>query len=344
MRALKYILLFLVCAGGLIWLAGRRPAYFVVGGETMGTYYRVKIRTRAQDADLSALIADELAAVNAEMSVFDPQSEISAVNRARAGEKIKLSPPLQKVLAKAAAVNKLSRGAFDPALGRLIDLWGFGPAPRQGLPSEEKIKEALAVSGFDKLRFSDDGAVLQKEYAETALNLSAIAKGYGVDRLAELLTTRGYRDFIVEIGGEVRASGTRTQNARGWNIALSAPAADAKHPAGVFALTDAAAATSGDYRNFIEIDGRKYAHTISPETGLPAQNRLASTTVFHHDCMTADALATALMAMGEKQALNFAEKNDLAVIFIIRGESGFSTVFSPAAKKIKETGQYDGRK
>ena len=105
-----------------------------------------------------------------------------------------------------------------------------------------------------------------------------------------------------------------------------------------------AAATSGDYRNFIEIDGRKYAHTISPETGLPAQNRLASTTVFHHDCMTADALATALMAMGEKQALNFAEKNDLAVIFIIRGESGFSTVFSPAAKKIKETGQYDGRK
>lgn len=333
MRILKYISIFAAAAAAIFWLRLQQPSVFIVSGQTMGTYYGVKIRNGNKAADQE--IERTLAEVNAEMSVFDPDSEISRINKAPANQWLELSEPMQKVLQKAREVYRQSNGAFDPTVGRLIELWGFGTSGQKKRPDDKDIQMLLKTSGFDKIHFSPDGRKLKKANNEVMINLSAIAKGYGVDRIAERLEELGMNDYVIEIGGEVRAAGQKSPAADGWNIGIIKPEKHYAENAYIVTLKNGAVATSGSYRNFFEEGGKRFSHTISPQTGYPVESNMVSVTVFHPSCMTADALATALMAMGEEKARQFVQKHRLDAIFFIRGENGnISPILTDGAKII----------
>ena len=306
-----------------------------MSGETMNTYYHIKIRSPKENNLLHNSIKKELQRINEEMSVFEGSSEISLINRDDSGEWIELSPEMAAVLKTAYNVYNKSNGYFDPTVGRLVDLWGFGTDKgNQKTPNEKAIKETLKNTGFDKLRFSNNFSRVKKTNPEIKINLSAIAKGYGVDRIAALLEENGYTDYVVEIGGEVKAKGDRSKENEGWNVAVVKPNTQTNENAYVVPLKDYAVATSGDYRNFFYYNNKRYSHTISPKTGYPVEHSLASATVFHKNCTTADALATAIMAMGEKQGLKFANDNNLFVILFVREEGNkFKALLSNKAQK-----------
>ncbi len=336
MRILKYFSVFLALAAVIWYLSGYKKTYQTINGQIFGTYYTIKIKSPKENNKLQKAIKEEFATINSEMSVFDINSEISEINRAPAGQWIALSPAMQKLLKNAYQIYQSSNGAFDPTTGRLVDLWGFGTTGGiQKIPDEEDIKETLATTGFNKIRFSNDYSRLRKQYAETTLNLSAIAKGYSVDRIAELMKSQGYTDFVIEVGGEVVASGKRADTANGWNIAIADPSGEDGKNLAVVTIKDYAVATSGDYNNFFYINDKKYSHTINPQTGYPVDNSLISATVFHKSCMTADGLATAIMSMGEKKADSFIRNNKLAVIMFVKDENGnISPIISAEAQKL----------
>lgn len=336
MRILKYFSIFMFIVAIAWYLNGYQKTYQVIGGEIFGTYYTVKIRAYQENNLLKQDIKQELNAVNSEMSVFDINSEISEINRTPAGQWVDLSPEMSLLLKNAYKIYQLSGGAFDPTTGRLIDLWGFGTSGGiKKIPDEESIQKTLATTGFDKIHFSNDFKRLRKDYTETTINLSAIAKGYGTDRIADLLKNRNYKNFVAEIGGEVVARGARNDNSSGWNVGIANPNNPNGENLTVVTLKDMAVATSGDYRNFFYINDKKYSHTIDPKTGYPVENNLVSVTVFHKNCMNADGLATAIMSMGEKKSENFIRNNKLAVVMFVKDENGtISPIISDAAQKL----------
>lgn len=336
MRILKYISIFLLIA--LIGLFGYRKAsdYQTFRGEIFGTYYHIKIRSHKQTPDLEQKILNTLSDINNHMSVFDKQSEISRLNQTPAEKSFRLSPQLSKLLKASNEIYKNSGGAFDPAIGELVNLWGFGPNNAKKNPSEREIKEILNLSGFNKLRFNKDFTTVVKTHDDTKLNLSAIAKGYGVDKTAALLEELGYRDYIVEIGGEIRLSGSKDSRGNSWSVGLADPQKKGRNLI-VLDMTDIAIATSGDYNNFFYKNGRRYAHTISPQTGYPVEHNLASVTVFHSDCMRADAYATAVMSLGEVKGLELMERLKLsAILFIRTPDDKIEIKYSAAAKEMIE--------
>lgn len=335
MRIFKYISIFFIVAGGIFYLWRDPNPYQVMTGQTMGTYYNIKVKTKHENKMLQKNIKEELEAINTEMSVFDNDSEISKINKEVSGKWIELSEPVQAVLKTAYTVYNQSNGAFDPTVGRLVDLWGFGTIRPKKAPSDEEIKSILDITGFNKIRFSADFSKLKKDNDDIMLNLSAIAKGYGVDRIAKLLEKQGYTDFIIEIGGEVRAAGKKSEEINGWKVGIVKPTGDYTENAYVVTLKDHAVATSGDYRNFVYMNDKKFSHTISPKTGYPVEHNLVSVTVFHKNCMTADALTTAMMAMGEKSALDFANRYNLSTILFVRNEdNSVKAIVSEKAKKL----------
>lgn len=323
MRLFKYISILAVAALGAYFLFFRDNPYQEISGRTFGTYYDVKIRTEHKNRLLLQKIKNELEQINAEMSVFEPGSEINNINDAAAEQPIDLSDNMSDVMRSAREVYRLTDGSFDPTVGQLVDLWGFGAGRHADIPTDELIKETLKNVGFNKLSFSNNYKTLQKNSRSLMLNLSAIAKGYAVDRIAALLKQEGYQNFVIDIGGEIYASGEKSDTNKGWNIGIAVPKLDngPEQNAAVIRLHNMAVATSGDYRNYYYKDNKRYSHTISPQTGYPVEHNLASATVFDTTCMRADALATAFMAMGEKKGLNFADKNKIAVIFFIRNEN-----------------------
>lgn len=338
MKFAKLFLLVFIIALVIFYIKNPVSNYYTINGETFGTYYSVKINTSRENNLLGKQIKEELELINKRMSVFDNNSEISQINHAQAGVWIPLSDEMAELMKTTKTVYDQSKGYFDPTVGKLVDLWGFGTTNRTTIPTEAQIKDALKTTGFNKLEFSPDFKQVKKLSSDVSINLSAVAKGYGVDKIYELLDQQGYSDFVVEIGGEVRAKGKRAATASGWNIGISDP--QTKDNTYIISLSNQAVATSGDYENFYEIDGQKYSHTISPITGHPVQNSLASVTVFKSDCATADALATALMAMGYPKALSFANRNNLAVVFYLRTENDTLSVTSSdaATNLIKKKG------
>ncbi len=336
-RLFKYFSLFIILTAGILYYMHIRSPYKIMAGETMNTYYRIKIRTNKPNNLLHNSIKEELQRINEEMSVFDSMSEISQLNRDDSGTWIDISPRLSEVMRASHQAYTESRGYFDPTVGKLVDLWGFGSGKNRKLPNDEEIKEALKSTGFNKLRFNDDFSKVQKTNAETYVNLSALAKGYAVDQIAELLSNMGYTDYIVEIGGEIKAKGNRGEKEKGWNIGVAEPNTETAKNAFVVTLKNYAVATSGDYRNFFYYNDKRYSHTISPKDGYPVEHNLASVTVFDDSCMYADALATAIMAMGEKKGLTFANNNNLAAILFVRdGDNQFKAILSKNAKKLLE--------
>lgn len=335
MRILKYISILMAVTAVIFYFVREKNPYQIITGKTMGTYYTVKISSNQENKLLSKYISEELKLINAEMSVFEKSSEISKINKSPAGEWIDLSEPMQYLMKSAYSNYTLSRGAFDPTVSPLVDLWGFGTTKPKKIPSDENIKETLKNIGFSKLRFTSTFDRIRKENDEINLNLSAIAKGYGVDRVTELLKKMGYQNFVVEIGGEVYAAGEKSKETKGWTVGVVYPEGDYSKIEFTVTLKNMAVATSGDYRNFVYIDEKKYSHTISPQTGYPVDSNLISATVFDESCMEADAMATALMVMGDKKAAEFANKNNIVAILFSRDENKkINSFISNRAKKL----------
>jgi len=294
-------------------------------GSTMGTSYSVQIVEPHADLDRDALAEDinaRLADINKLMSTYRPGSELSRFNNSNATSWFLVSPQLVAVVETAQAVSEASAGAFDVTVGPLVNLWGFGPTPRaEDIPSAGDIQAARARVGWQQLEVQAQPPALRKSRPDVYVDLSAIAKGYAVDQLAGLLESQGVGDYLVEIGGELRGRGV---NGRGepWRIAIERPDASRRAAFRVVALRDMGMATSGDYRNFVEIGGQRYSHTIDPATGWPVGHRLASVTVLAEDCMQADAWATALLVLGPERGLELAEQLGLAALFIEHAQDG----------------------
>ena len=299
------------------------------GGATMGTIWSVKavLPATVDLLALEAMVQRALDAVVAEMSPWEPLSDLSRYNRAPPGSWTTLPAATATVLRRAVEIAEQSAGAFDPTLGALVDLWGFGPRPFSGMPPEAEALAPLREAGGWKRLALDGEALFQP--GGLRLDLNGIAKGFGVDQAAAALDRAGVKSYLVEVGGELRGMGAKPDG-QPWWVELERPptANDAEHT--VVALHDLSIATSGDYRRFFDHDGRRYAHTLDPATGAPTANTIVSVTVLARDCMSADAWATALTVMGPDAALAFAAEHDLAALIVSRGSAGLEERLSPA--------------
>jgi thiamine biosynthesis lipoprotein len=288
-------------------------------GTTMGTSWNVTWVGLADAADtVRAAIERTLARVVAQMSPWEPQSDISRFNAGRVGAWIPLPHDFCEVMACALCIAEESDGCCDPALGTLINLWGFGPQPAPPeRPSSADINAALGQSGWRNLAFDPSSRRLMRS-KPAHLDLCGIAKGYAVDLVARTLRQYGIVDALVEIGGELTGHGVKPDGTPWW-VAVDNPAG-ANLPPIVVALHGLAIATSGCERHF-QHAGAIYSHTLDPRTGVPIDNGMVTATVLHDSCMQADAYATALMVMGPERALAFAEEKQLAAVIRYRPAS-----------------------
>lgn len=305
---------------------------YVFRGATMGTYYTVQVAARALPEErleeLRELIEAELEDVNAKMSTYRPESEISRFNRHAETTPFALSAATLAVISEALETSRLTGGALDVTIAPLVNAWGFGPETSTPELTADEVAALLEQIGSDRLELDFEAGTVSKEAGDLSCDLSSVAKGYGVDRLAEALSSRGLTDFWVEVGGEVRAAG-RNGEGRIWRLGIERPRFEPGAVQRIIPLADAAVATSGDYRNYRERNGVRFSHIIDPRTGWPIRHELASVTVVHPRCTTADALATALMVLGPEEGWELAEREDLAVLFLVRDGEGFSERTTP---------------
>jgi len=307
--------------------------HHLLQGQTMGTGYSIQLVSTASVFNSDQLQQDIdkiLLEINARMSTWRTDSELSRLNRQPEGVWLSVSAELFELLEQAMQLHRFTEGSFDITVGNLVNLWGFGAGSKSEIskpPTADEIKRLLLNSGMVHLNLNYSTNQLQKQVA-LYLDLSAIAKGYAVDQIAEYLLSQGFDNFLVEIGGEIRISGTKADNTA-WRIAIEVPEGKNRKPFSILQLSNISVATSGDYRNYFETGEKRYSHTINPSTGKPVEHDLASVTVIHKSATTADALATALMVMGEKRGLEFAKKNQLAAFFIRRQAGHFLPSESP---------------
>ncbi|MGJ7530881.1 FAD:protein FMN transferase [Variovorax sp. GB1P17] len=293
-----------------------------LGGQTMGTTWSLRFDnpkmlplTQVREA-----VDATLARVVAQMSHWEPESDITRFNRAQAGSRHVLPREFAEVMACALRWAAASGGAIDPTVGPLIACWGFGPEAQEvGLPTAEALADARARVDWQRLAFdAAEGSLAQP--GGIALDLSGIAKGFVVDHGAEALRALDLADFLFEIGGELRGVGRRP-GGQPWQVQVdSEPAAPRR-----IALADMAVATSGDRWHQRTHEGRRWSHTIDPRTGEPTAHSLASVTVLHAECIQADALATVLTVLGQEEGLDFAERHDVAALFVNHGEEPSAT-------------------
>ncbi len=319
----------------VLLLAGCSPEQTELNGKTMGTTYVIKYvapGTAPSSDTIHAEIKKRLADVNNQMSTYIPTSEISRFNQSTAIDTpFPVSPGLASVVAESFRIHQRTDGAFDITVGPLVNLWGFGPEKKtlDRIPDAAELEARRALVGMDKLELRDNA--LLKRIPGLYVDLSAIAKGYGVDVVATYLESQGITDYMVDIGGEVRTSGTNVKKAI-WRIAIEKPASGTQ-PQGmeaIVALDTVAMATSGSYRNFFEVMGQRFSHTIDPRTGHPITHGLVSISVIAKTCMEADGLATALNVLGPEAALDLAERHKIAVYLIVETPDGLQTRASSA--------------
>ena len=290
----------------------------------MGTSYNVKLvcdkeATQEGYRRFHAKLQASLDEVNSKMSHYLEDSEISQLNRAAADEPVDISPDTIEVLQTAERISDVTGGAFDVTVAPFVNAWGFGPPGRPSQPTAaEEIQTLLDMTGWRQLVLDTPAATLTKKNDDLVVDLSAIAKGFGVDRVAEVIESEGFEHFMVEVGGEIR---TRGLNDRGepWRIGIERPLPGASALELIVPLTDLAMATSGDYRNYWEVDGKRISHTIDPRTGYPIDHNVASVSVVHSSCTDADAYATALLVLGP-DGMELAEDLGLAAYFLERGK------------------------
>ena len=310
----------------------------------MGTTYTVKYLTDSNtspaqptQAELDALLRE----VNRQMSTYQTDSEISRFNQMKAAQgAMSISNDFATVVAEAIRLNQFTEGALDVTIGPLVNLWGFGPDKRiHKTPTSAELAQTIPNIGIDKIHLTlpqaNQAAQLSKATDHVYLDLSAIAKGFGVDKIATYLEQLGIQNYLVEIGGELRAKGKNPQQ-QIWNVGIEQPQILQKQTSQIVVpLNNQALATSGDYRNFqIDSTGKRLSHIIHPQTQQPISHQLASISVIADNAMTADGLSTGLFVLGEERALALAEQHQLAIFLIIKTEQGFETKMSSAFQKL----------
>lgn len=323
----------LVAFASLIFMAGCEKSVELVhlSGPTMGTTYNIKYTQQAGIPDSSHLqteIDRLLEQVNDQMSTYRVDSELSRFNQYQGSDPFQVSEQTATVVKEAIRLNSLTLGALDVTVGPLVNLWGFGPeARRDTVPTEQELAERKAKTGIEYLSVSGD--FLSKTLPNLYVDLSTIAKGWGVDVVADFIESQGIENYMVEVGGEMRLKG---RNAQGipWRIAIEKPSVQERSVQEIIEPGDMAIATSGDYRNYFERDGMRYSHIINPKTGYPIDNKVVSVTVLDKSSMTADGLSTGLMVLGEEKAMAVAELNQIPVFMIIKTDDGFREVASSA--------------
>lgn len=337
----KYVVYVLLAVFLAACSAESEPQPQLFHGPTMGTTYSVTLPQLPQGlafSELQARFDQLLVDINAEMSTYQSDSAISQFNRSEDTAWFSVSTSFVHVVQSAQRISELSLGAYDITLGPLVELWGFGAkmtADGQDLvPSDNDIAAVLATLGYGKLTVQEQPPALRKALPELRIDLSSIAKGYAVDVIADYLESAGAQDYLVEIGGELRASGLSARQ-DDWRIAVEKPVVGERSIQRVIALKDMSVATSGDYRNFFEQQGKRYSHMIDAKTGKPVTHNLASVTVLSPKAMDADGWATALMALGEDAGYELADQQNIAAYFIYRDGSGvFQTKETKAFTKI----------
>jgi thiamine biosynthesis lipoprotein len=335
LRQLLLISLLLLAACG----DGRLEQLDLSGG-ALGTSFNISIVEAPDTLDTAALEADVLATlerVDLLASTWREDSELSAFNADRAIDWIIVSQPFCDALASALDVAKQTGGAFDVTVGPLVNLWGFGP---DGLavepPSAEAIAAAMQATGHGKIEVDCEERLVRKDHADMFVDLSGWAKGLAVDELAALLNATGLDNYLVEVGGELRAKGHNSEGLK-WSIAIEAPSTSQRAPRSIIRVTDTSVATSGDYRNYFEHDGQRYSHTIDPRTGRPVAHNLAAVTVIHPSAAYADAMATALLVLGPEDGLALARELKLAAYLLVRNDAAIEELTTPEFDALNES-------
>lgn len=325
---------------------------FQLSGLTMGTSYHITVVAPNIDNGAAAPTLDQqalqsrvelrLALINQQMSTYIDNSELATLNRLPVDQWMEVSPELYEVLVLSLELGWLTNGMLDISVGPLVSLWGFGAGndpfdEQRRVPDAALIQQVLQRVGFNHLEF-DLVANKVRKRRNITLDLSAIAKGYGVDKLAELLLSAGYNDFMVEVGGELRLHGNSPRG-EPWRIAIEQPDGGMGAIHSAIVVSGVGLATSGDYRNYFEHNGQRYSHLISPKTGSPIRHNLVSATVIADTCAYADGLATAMNVMGTEAAKQLAQQQNLAVYLISKTDSGFegwaSDAFKPYLDKVR---------
>ncbi|MDC9588500.1 FAD:protein FMN transferase [Xenorhabdus sp. XENO-10] len=326
--ALLFSVVLLAACGG--------PEQQNLNGQTMGTYYSVKYvadSSAPAPENLQKEIDRLLEEVNDQMSTYRPNSELSRFNQSREVNKpFPVSAATAKVVKEAIRINKLTEGALDVTVGPLVNLWGFGPEGRiTKAPKDEELETRRAWTGINHL--SVEGNNLIKSIPELYVDLSSIAKGYGVDAVVEYLKSQHIKNYMVDIGGEVRTLGN---NGKGnpWRIAIEKPSDSgmAQSAQEIIEPGNMSVATSGDYRNYFEQNGVRYSHTINPKTSRPITHNLVSITVIAPTCMSADGFSTGLDVLGPEKGMELAEKLNIPVFMIVKTKEGFEEHYSTAFK------------
>lgn len=302
----------------------------------MGTTYSIKVVTGAAGLgpaarrDIEGLIRVELDRVNALMSTWDPESELSRFNRSTSLEPFAVSPETFEVFRWSVDLAALTGGALDVTVAPLVDAWGFGPGGRRGRPpAADQIDRLREATGVRHLELDAAALTVRKARPDVRCDFSALAPGYAVDRLWARLADHGMADFLIDVGGELRARG-RNDAGAAWQVAIERPQPGGRVVERTVPISDLAMTTSGDYRNYYEVDGERVVHILDPRTGRPIRHHLASVTVVDELAVRADGLSTALMVLGPDDGFALAERIDLAALFILRSEIGeFTQLATP---------------
>ncbi|MCG7488673.1 FAD:protein FMN transferase [Vibrio sp. Of14-4] len=325
----------LVVFASLFIIAGcEKPVDQVhLSGPTMGTTYNIKyiVAEGQPTPDVVQKEVDRLLEqVNDQMSTYRTDSELSLFNQSESSQPFEVSPQTATVVKEAIRLNNLTLGALDVTVGPLVNLWGFGPEARpEVVPSDNELKKRKAETGIEHL--SVNGNALSKDIPNLYVDLSTIAKGWGVDVVADYIESQGILNYMVEVGGEMRLKGLNREGVK-WRIAIEKPTVDERAIQEIIEPGDMAIATSGDYRNYFEKEGVRYSHIINPQTGKPINHKVVSVTVLDKSSMTADGLATGLMVLGEDKGMKVANDNNIPVFMIVKSSDGFIELASDAYK------------
>ncbi|MCE2514534.1 MAG: FAD:protein FMN transferase [Acidobacteria bacterium] len=295
-------------------------------GATMGTTYAVTVVGRGIDehrlGGLQAGVESALDAVEATMSHYRPDSDLSRFNRWRDAAPLAVAPDLLGVVRESIAISRMTGGALDVTVAPLVDAWGFGaPGPAAAPPTDAEIIALRRDVGYRHLEVDEASSTLRKQRPGLRIDLSAIAKGHGVDRAAAALAEGGITDYLVEVGGEVRVRGA-TETGAPWRVGIERPRPGPSAVHRVIPLRDGALATSGEYRSFYDLAGARVSHTIDPRTGRPVTHRLRSVSVLADRCARADGLATALEVLGPDDGYALAAERGWAALFVVEDDDG----------------------
>ncbi len=300
---------------------------YEISGPIMGSSYHIKVVLTPDVQlleDLRIGVKDALNRVDRLMSTYKPDSEISRFNVSPQNEWFQVSADTFEVIALGQSISSTSEGFYDMTVGPLVNSWGFGPTGKPvKVPDEAQLQAGLVRVGFNFLKLDSKSSAISKT-ADIYLDLSSIAKGYAVDVVANYLEQQGVENYLVEVGGEIRALGYKPHN-ESWRLAIESPTVEQRSVFKVVELTNGGLATSGDYRNYYENNGIRYSHTINPFTGKPVQHQLTSVSVVRPTSAEADAMATMFMVMGTERGFQFAVENRIAAYFIFRNGSGFKS-------------------